>query len=1299
MMTKLSVTLLIICISLSVLNAGLTELTDTAGNPIEAGTIQFKLRPEYKSALSSGAVLTGISELDARLQGLGVNSVKPRFRYDHAQKPAGAPDLSLILEARFSPSVHPLAVINSLSLDPRVEYAEPVYIDAVLAVPNDPNYPSALYFVPLMAEAAWDVHKGEDGTQPVILAVMDTGVRWSHADLGANLWNNLGEDANSNGYTTYYNGSAWIYDAGDLNGLDDDGNGKADDLIGWDFMLNANGDQHYDPYESGGHGTSVSGIANARTNNSTGIASLAWNVQLMPLSGSHPGAPSSVYRGYDGILYAAEMGADVINCSWGGTGFSQAAQDVVDYASALGTIVVAAAGNSGNTIPIYPAAYANVIAVASVNNAGVKYSGSNYGGYIDVAAPTESVGAFAGSGYTLVSSATSYASPIASSLTALIRSYNPSWTRAEVIDRLLGSCDNIDALNPGKENALGQGRLNAYRALTDVNPAPDDELRFSLLRQLPPTETNGNLAVEPDETFSLNLMLRNHSLVGSGAVNYLLSSSDPLVNILQPNHSGTAGPDSFVELNDAFEVYVSPSATSKYVSFTLAISADKPIVQGASLSFTVLIQAGGHFVWEGVASGRDMSGAYIRNRLQAMSLPVVYGTGFPASLYGFDSVWLSFGMARGNIVRFDSPFMYNALKDYLESGGRVYIEGGDVVGFDMGNYLPDVEGSLDAHEVLWPLLGLDSASDGTLNPIDGLSGEEGWICRPLWFSASNQTVSYDIDTYVPGPNAYPAFIESAYGIVGHEYVGSYGQRVFLSAYPIAELVDGTSPNTRAELVSRVAAFFTSPAPAMPYIAAIPSGDELLLPIFMQGESVSGINDNRLPMASRIRLTGLNPGSTYRYTHQMVKASDTPLASGAGTPIFVDEAGLFNRVESPSLSAPGSYGSFISDAGGEYTGWFVIEATGDQRFDSGTPLHLRILLNDGAGGTTPQSFLTSSSTLQTLGFGTQSLSSLGTAVAGTSNAGSHNFVFAYDDASGSGRPIAGNFIEDSELDFSAAHYPGFYQNHVSGVEGAYGLIIPNHLPGKAFGGIKRLEARAGSDGSLIAVHSDDDGIWPGGANTVDPSGGEASPIFFTPQDATLPVTLSSFTAVQSGSQALISWTTQTETAMSGYLVWRAETLSLPGAVSISPLILAQNSPNPVRYEFRDLEAGMGTWSYYWLEARSLDGNSLFHGPIALLITPPGAEESPEIPLRSGFDPIWPNPFNPSANLSWRLRKSGDVSLEVYNLRGQLISRQSWPIQAAGYHRLSLDGSGLPSGVYLFRLDTGDGVFVRKAVLAK
>jgi len=1291
--------LIVFILSLSWLSAAMAELSDAQGAPIQSGSIVFKLKSEYKSQLSEGSLFTGISELDIRLQGLGVSSVKPRFSYDKAKNPSGAVDLSLILEARFHPSIHPLAVVNALASDPRVQYAEPLYIDQAFAVPDDPNYAAALYFAPLMAEAAWDIHKGEDGAQPVVLAVMDTGVRWSHADLGANIWNNLGEDANSNGYTIYFNGSTWVYDPGDLNGLDDDGNGKADDLIGWDFMLNDVGDQNYDPYESGGHGTTVSGIANARTDNSTGIASLAWNVSLMPLSGTYSGAPTSVYRGYDGILYAAEMGADVINCSWGGTGFSQAAQDVVDYASSLGIIVVAAAGNSGNTIPLYPASYRNVMAVASVYNSGVKYSGSNYGAYIDVAAPTESVGAFSGSGYTLVSSATSYASPIASSLTALVRSYNPAWSREEVITRVIGSCDDIDALNPGKENGLGQGRLNAYRALSDVNPQPDDELRFGLL-SFNPVDANANQAVEPDETFSLNLRLRNYSwAVGSASVNYTLSSSDPSVNILQPNHSGSVDPDAYVELTDVFEVYVSPSATSKYVSFNLAISADKAVVQGANLSLKVLINAGGHFVWEGVASSRNMSGVYIRNRLQALGMSVVYGTDFPASFYSFESVWLSFGMAGANIVRFDKPSMYGALKTYLESGGKVYIEGGEVVGFDMGYYLPDVEGSLDAHEVLWPLLGLTSAADGTNNPIDRLSAEEGWICRPLVFTASNQTVSNFIDTYSPAPGAFSAFTESGYGTVGNEFIGTHGQRVFLLSYPLAELVDGSAPNTRTELIDRVAAFFTSPSPQMPYLANIPVGNELLLPQFMQGESVAGVNNRRLPMASRLRLTGLNPNASYRYTHQMVKDADSPLAAGSGSPIFVDGDGLFSRVDDPSLSEPGKYGSFLSDGSGAYEGWFIIEPTGDARFASGTPLRLRLLLNDGAGGGTPLSFYSTSSSVQTLGFGADELSTLGTAVAGLSNAGSRDLVFAYADAAGTQRPIAGNFLEDSDLDFSASHYPAFYQNHVSGVEGAYGLIIPNDMPGKAFDGIRRLEARQLSDGALIVAHTDDDGIWPGGADTVNPDGGELDPIFFSPMDATLPVTLSSFTAIQSGSDAVIAWTVQSESGLSGYKVWRAGTLSLPGAYPISAVIPAHNSPNPLSYEYRDLETEAGLWHYYWLESLGLDGSSLYHGPLALMITDPGEDETPELPLTSGLDPIWPNPFNPGATLAWRLRKESAVRLEVFNLRGQMVQKRQWPSQNAGYHQFSFDGSSLPSGVYLFRLSTVDGVFIRKAVLAK
>ncbi|MDD4309790.1 MAG: S8 family serine peptidase, partial [Candidatus Cloacimonetes bacterium] len=290
----------------------------------------------------------------------------------------------------------PQAVVNLLASDPHVQYAEVIYPDEVLAVPNDANYAVSTYFSSLQAESAWDIHKGEDGAG-VIVAVVDTGTRWNHLDLAQNIWNNLGEDANSNGYTLYYNGSAWVMDSGDINGIDDDGNGKIDDLIGWDFMLNAAGDQANNPFDQAGHGTAVSGIAAARTNNTIGASSMAWNLTLMPISCDY--GTGYIFRGYDAIIYAAENGADVINCSWGGSTFSQANQDAISYAYSLGSIIVAAAGNVSNGIPLYPAGYQNVLAVASLTNAGVK-SGSNYGAFVDVGAPTSAIGTTtSGGGY------------------------------------------------------------------------------------------------------------------------------------------------------------------------------------------------------------------------------------------------------------------------------------------------------------------------------------------------------------------------------------------------------------------------------------------------------------------------------------------------------------------------------------------------------------------------------------------------------------------------------------------------------------------------------------------------------------------------------------------------------------------------------------------------------------------------------------------------------------------------------------------------------------------------------------
>ncbi len=797
------------------------------------GKVVIKIKPEYfrESIRSSGT--TGIASLDAKLNRLGIRSVSPRFSLNEAKSKGQS--IRRILLVEFDPALSPVGIANSLGLDPSVEYAEPLYPDEMLDVPNDPKYATSLNFASMQAEAAWSIHKGELGSQPVILAVTDSGVNWTHPDLAPNVWQNLAEDHNANGYTLYYTGSAWVMDSGDINGIDDDGNGKVDDLIGWDFMLNANGDEANNPSDMGSHGTIVSGLAAARTNNATGVSSLSWNVTLMPISCSYPGAGSSLYKTYDAVVYAAENGADVINCSWGSNTYSSAGKDAIDYARSLGSIIVAAAGNANNQTLFYPAAYPGVVATASLLNSGVKWSGSSYGNYVDVGAPNETVDSTYYNSYITISGATSYASPIASALIALVKSYHPTWTADQIITQVKGTCDDIDLLNVGKENLLGEGKLNAYRALTEISPTVDQEIHLALFSQGIPTDTNLNNAIEPGETFSVNLRLRNHSYgVSSPLGTFVLSTTSPYVTINVNTYTTPIPADDYFDLSNAFSVTVLPGTASQYITFTLSSSADKPIVTGSSLSFQILVQNGGYFVWEPVNNARDLSGNYIRNALQNAHYNVTYGTTFPPSFYSFAGVFLSFGQVGSSIERFASPLMYNAVKEYLLSGGKIYIEGGDVVGFDMGYYLPDIDGGLDANEVLWPLLGIAAGNDGSTNVIDALSGVSGLLTEGMSFSSSTQTKNDFIDTFTPlAPYAMTAFSESGYGNVGIVNIGDLGQRSFVMSYTLRELVDGTGVSTRTELINRLISFFSGiglDAPAQLTITANPGspGQEIHL---------------------------------------------------------------------------------------------------------------------------------------------------------------------------------------------------------------------------------------------------------------------------------------------------------------------------------------------------------------------------------------------------------------------------------------------------------------------------------------
>ncbi|WP_298669423.1 S8 family serine peptidase [uncultured Methanofollis sp.] len=280
-----------------------------------------------------------------------------------------------------------VAYYNSLST---VEYAEPNYYVHALKEPDDPYFeklwgmkntgqvlqdgqsfegmmayynnqagtPGADMSVP----AAWNI---TTGSSDVIIAVVDSGVMYTHSDLAANIWKNEGETPD--------------------NGVDDDGNGYVDDIRGWDFVSEDN-----DPMDFNGHGTHCAGTIAGVGNNSAGVAGMMWKARIMPVRVLDIQGYGTVYHSIAAIKYATAMGADVISCSFGGAEGSEAYRDAIRASSAL---VVCAAGNDGtdnDAFPMYPANYnsPNVLSVAALDNKDDPALFSNYGKIsVHVAAP------------------------------------------------------------------------------------------------------------------------------------------------------------------------------------------------------------------------------------------------------------------------------------------------------------------------------------------------------------------------------------------------------------------------------------------------------------------------------------------------------------------------------------------------------------------------------------------------------------------------------------------------------------------------------------------------------------------------------------------------------------------------------------------------------------------------------------------------------------------------------------------------------------------------------------------------
>ena len=333
-------------------------------------------------------------------------------------------------------------VINELISSHCVEYAEKVPLEKTSLTPNDPSLGSQWGLTKISATSAWNYFSANSN---VIVAIVDDGVERTHPDLAASIWINTGDNNN--------------------NGIDDDQNGYIDDSNGWDV---ADNDNNPNPTTNAyDHGTHVAGIVGARSNNNIGVASIGFSVKIMPVKASNN--PGSVNAGYNGIIYAVDNGADVINMSWGGYASSTTAQTIIDYAYNAGVVCIAAAGNDNLSTMTYPSGYNHVISVAASSSNDTKAGFSNYGSWVDITAPGQNiysttVGASYGN-----KSGTSMASPMVAGLAGLMLSLNPSLTVANIENCLKSTADNINAVNSGFIGQLGTGRINADMAMSCVS--------------------------------------------------------------------------------------------------------------------------------------------------------------------------------------------------------------------------------------------------------------------------------------------------------------------------------------------------------------------------------------------------------------------------------------------------------------------------------------------------------------------------------------------------------------------------------------------------------------------------------------------------------------------------------------------------------------------------------------------------------------------------------------------------------------------------------------------------------------
>jgi len=436
-----------------------------AFTPVTAGSDRPQLGLGPTAAANAGQALPG--ELLLHVDP-AVGALAQRIMIDVGGQEEARLDELGVVRLRLREGLSLEKALDLYSRLPGVDYAEPNYRLKAQFVPNDPFYAAQRWYYNLTeAPQAWDL---DQGNPSVIVAVLDSGVDTTHPDLRDHIWRNPGE--------------------GVPNGIDDDKNGCVDDVQGCNFVQPADADPSCGPQpispsnqvaDDSGHGTFVAGIIGAIGNNSIGVIGGAPGVTLLPVKVLDCTGAGTTADAAAGVLYAAHMGAQVINLSFGGVDPSRTLQEaIVTATGTFGAVVVAASGNQGTLGVTYPARYPQVIAVGASdrNPPDARAPFSNWGPQVDVVAPGVDLvstvpQALCGGHWSCplgqpysAASGTSFASAQVAALAALIRSHSPALSTNEI--RFLIRATALPLPDDTTPGWAGAGRIRMRRALEAI---------------------------------------------------------------------------------------------------------------------------------------------------------------------------------------------------------------------------------------------------------------------------------------------------------------------------------------------------------------------------------------------------------------------------------------------------------------------------------------------------------------------------------------------------------------------------------------------------------------------------------------------------------------------------------------------------------------------------------------------------------------------------------------------------------------------------------------------------------------